>query len=104
MTFNLEEKKEELTKICIEKYEEATKNSIFHKFSENDIWVIENVVNIVVDLMEIEYKKQDKEFIKKLKEEVMDLSILQKNAHLDFKAEFVTILEDKIDKLARELK
>ena len=62
------------------------------------------VADSTIDLTLAKVSKANEDFIKEVKEEIMDLSILQKNAHLDFKAEFVTILEDKIDKLAKEYK
>ncbi len=51
--------KEELKQICIEKYKEATRSAINKSFDENDIWVIENVVNIVYDLLKKKWKNKE---------------------------------------------
>lgn len=47
-------------------------------------------------------EKDVKNFIKKLREEILDLSIMEEHANLGFKGKFVEILDEKIDKIFGE--
>jgi len=45
------------------------------------------------------YWEDIKEAVEKLKKEIIDLSILESNSKLEFKAKFVDIIEAKINKI-----